>query len=61
MRDFTLDIYRLLLSEIRKAGYSFYTFEEYCRGKAVDKYVILRHGCQYDDFHTDSQTEYFAG
>jgi len=43
MRDFTLDIYRLLLSEIRKAGYSFYTFEEYCRGKAVDKYVILRH------------------
>ena len=43
MRDFTLSIYRRLLETIRANGYSFFTFEEYCFGKAGGKYVILRH------------------
>ena len=41
--DFTLNIYKKLLEVLRRNGYSFYTFEEYCNGKASGKYVILRH------------------
>lgn len=43
MQDFTLTIYRQLLLALWDAGYSFYTFEEWCDGKAQGRYVILRH------------------
>ncbi len=43
MKDFTLQVYCKLLLALKQAGYSFYTFEEWCEGKAVGKYVILRH------------------
>jgi len=41
--DFTLNIYKKLLEALKEIGYSFYTFEEYCTGKATGKYVMLRH------------------
>jgi len=41
--DFTLKIYRELLLALQHKGYSFCTFQEYCNGNAVGKYVILRH------------------
>jgi hypothetical protein len=43
MKDFTLTAYRQLLLALREAGYSFYTFEDWCDGKAQGRYVILRH------------------
>ncbi len=43
MRDFTLNLYKELLSEFLGAGYSFFTFEDWCLGKAEGKYIILRH------------------
>ena len=43
MKDFTLKTYRCLLSSIQEAGYAFYTFEDWCDGKARGRYVILRH------------------
>ena len=42
-KDFKLSTYKLLLESIQKAGYLFYTFCDYCEGKATGKYVILRH------------------
>lgn len=41
--DFTLKKYRQFLEALQSQGYSFYTFQEYCEGKAEGKYVILRH------------------
>ncbi len=41
--DFTLTIYENLLIELKKAQYAFFTFEDYCDGKATGKYVMLRH------------------
>ncbi len=41
--DFTLKIYEKLLVALKENGYSFFTFEEYCAGKAGGKYVMLRH------------------
>lgn len=43
--DFTLEIYRELLSALSKKGYQFLTFEQYCQLKASlpKKFVILRH------------------
>jgi hypothetical protein len=41
--DFTLKIYKQLLSELQKAAYEFITFEEYSEGKRPDRFVILRH------------------
>lgn len=43
MRDFTLTIYRQLLLALQEGGYSFYSFEDWCDGKATGRYVILRH------------------
>jgi len=43
MIDFTYNIYRQLLTAIQKSGYSFFTFEDWCDGKAHGRYVILRH------------------
>jgi len=41
--DFTLNIYRRLLFALQQAGYAFYTFEQWCDGKAQGRYVIMRH------------------
>ena len=41
--DFTLSIYRKLLLTLQKQGYSFFTFHDFCLGKANGRYVILRH------------------
>jgi hypothetical protein len=41
--DFTLSAYRQLLNALQLADYAFYTFEDWCEGKAVGRYVILRH------------------
>lgn len=41
--DFTLTAYGQLLIALKKSGYAFYTFEEWCDGKAHGRYVILRH------------------
>lgn len=41
--DFTLKIYQSLLQALKNGGYSFFTFEEYCDGKAEGKFIILRH------------------
>lgn len=41
--DFTLKIYEKLLTTLKTYGYSFFTFEEYCRGEEKGKFVILRH------------------
>lgn len=42
-KDFSLTIYRQLLTTIKESGYSFFTFEDWCEGKAFGHYVILRH------------------
>lgn len=42
-RDFTLDSYSDLLNAFKKTGYSFFTFEQFCEGKAKGNYVVLRH------------------
>ncbi len=41
--DFTLIIYRRLIVALQAQGYAFFTFEDYCQGKASGKYVMLRH------------------
>ena len=43
MKDFTLHTYRKLLTAIQDAGYHFFTFEDWCKGNARGRYVILRH------------------
>lgn len=42
-KDFSLSTYRQLLLTIVQAGYSIFTFEDWCDGKARGRYVILRH------------------
>jgi hypothetical protein len=45
-RDFTLKKYAELLQELKKGGYRFLTFEQYCMGKeslSHVRFVILRH------------------
>jgi len=41
--DFTLKIYKELLTALKTAGYNFITFEQFCEGKTTEKFVILRH------------------
>jgi hypothetical protein len=41
--DFTLKIYRQLLVALQNKDYFFFTFEDYCLGKAEGNFVILRH------------------
>ena len=43
VRDFSLQIYRELLVNIKKQDFSFFTFQDFCENKAKGKYVILRH------------------
>ncbi len=42
-RDFTLKAYTGLLTALKRAGYSFVTFEEFCGGMQENRFVILRH------------------
>ena len=41
--DFTRQIYRRLLIGLKNGGYSFITYDEFCRGDAPQRFVILRH------------------
>ena len=41
--DFTLTVYRQLLLALQASNYAFYTFEDWCDGRAKDRCVILRH------------------
>lgn len=50
--DFTLSTYRNLLIAIQQAGYSFFTFEDWCLGKAKGRYVILRHDVDLKASHS---------
>lgn len=43
MRDFTIKIYKKLLTNLLQAGYEFITFEQFCEGKRAEKFIILRH------------------
>jgi hypothetical protein len=43
MRDFTLKKYRELLDALSGAGYRFYVFEDICKEKISEPYVVLRH------------------
>ncbi|MDR1585617.1 MAG: hypothetical protein LBS07_05530, partial [Prevotellaceae bacterium] len=43
MKDFTLSTYKKLLDTLLEKGYVFFTFEEYCSGKASGKFVVIRH------------------
>jgi len=55
--DFSLSIYRQLLESIRYAGYDFYTFEDWCDGKAQGRYVILRHDVDLRAAHSLATAE----
>ena len=41
--DFTREIFGHLLVSLQKAGYSFITYNDYCKGSRLDRFVILRH------------------
>jgi len=43
MKDFSLKTYKRLLLALKSADYTFYTFEDWCDGKTLGRYVILRH------------------
>jgi len=55
--DFSLSTYRQLLESIRHAGYSFFTFEDWCDGKASGRYVILRHDVDLKAGHSLATAE----
>ena len=42
-RDFTPTAYRYLLLALIQANFAFFTFEDWCKGKAHGRFVILRH------------------
>jgi len=53
MRDFTINIYRQLLSALKESGYSFIRFEDYCRGNFDSgQWVILRHDVDARKFNS---------
>lgn len=43
MRDFTLKIYKQLLLTLLEKGYTFLTFEQFCKGQCGEKVIVLRH------------------
>jgi hypothetical protein len=43
LRDFTLSVFKSLCLNLKKSGYEFITFSEYCKGKQEKKFVIMRH------------------
>jgi hypothetical protein len=50
--DFTLKIYWQLLISLQRQNYTFYSFEEFCLGKAKGKFVILRHDVDLKPEHS---------
>ena len=42
-KDFTLSTYKYLLETALESRYLFYSFQEYCEGKAQGKFIIMRH------------------
>ena len=63
MRDFTLSVYKELLSTLLDAGYSFITYEEYCNANANGPTVILRHDVDLKAGHSlaTAQIEHSLG
>ncbi len=43
MRDFTLNIYKELLSTLLNSGFEFYVLEDLCGGEVEEPFVVLRH------------------
>lgn len=41
--DYTRQKYRELISQLKKSGYEFITYADYCGGKMPQRFVILRH------------------
>ena len=41
--DFTRQKYREFISQLKKSGYEFITYADYCGGKLPQRFVILRH------------------
>ena len=41
--DFTLRIYRKLLTTLQHKGYEFVTFEQFCISCPSSKFIVLRH------------------
>ncbi|MBR1643418.1 MAG: hypothetical protein IJ683_13980 [Butyrivibrio sp.] len=41
--DFTRHKYRELIAQLKKSGYEFITYADYCGGKLPQRFVILRH------------------
>ena len=41
--DFTRQKYRELIAQLKKSGYEFVTYADYCGGKLPQRFVILRH------------------
>ena len=52
--DFTKKSYRQLIQALKNHEYKFYTFEQWCEGKANGKYVILRHDVDLKAGHSQS-------
>jgi hypothetical protein len=52
MKDFTVSVYHQLLFAIKQAGYTFFTFEDWCSGKAHGRYVVLRHDVDLKAFNS---------
>ncbi len=62
-RDFTPTAYRYLLVALIQANYTFFTFEDWCNGKANGRFVILRHDVDIKASHslTIAKIEYELG
>lgn len=50
--DFTREIYRQLLVSLQTAGYSFITYNDYCKGTRTGRFVILRHDVDLLPYHS---------
>jgi len=63
MRDFTLNTYRLLISELQSSGFGFYTLSYVCKSKPKGPFVVLRHDVDRKPGNSlrMAQLEYEAG
>ena len=67
--DFTREKYRELVSQLKICGYEFITFQQYCKGKLPQRFVILRHdvdlkplnsfGVAKDEKSLDAKASYY--
>jgi hypothetical protein len=62
-QDFTPTAYRYLLLALQQANFAFFTFEDWCNGKALGRFVILRHDVDKKASHslTIAKIEYELG